>query len=129
MDFLFHVPFSALLLLWWLRFYRFVTKAVFSIAIWQSTDIFLWVRKKLNSLAEIRTHDTWSWVRRSACYTINASLWNALHYGIHTYHVCPWTSGSFYVSKLTTNLPGLPYGYTDICLTSKCQYRKTPPKC
>jgi hypothetical protein len=27
------------------------------------------------------------------------------------YHVCPWTSGSLYVSKLTTNLPGLPYGY------------------
>jgi hypothetical protein len=30
---------------------------------------------------------------------------------IMVYHVCPWTSGSLYVSKLTTNLPGLPYGY------------------
>jgi hypothetical protein len=42
---------------------------------------------------------------RYLCFVVKCtSLW-------YIYHVCPWTSGSLYVIKLTTNLPGLPYGY------------------
>jgi hypothetical protein len=74
-------------------------------------DIFLWVRIMWNSLAEIRTHDTLIMsstlcLLRHQCFVVNCtSLW-------YIYHVCSWTSGSLYVSKLTTNLPGLPYAYS-----------------
>jgi hypothetical protein len=40
----------------------------------------------------------------------------------YTGHVCPWTSGSLYVSKLTTNLPG--YGRFQILLFSSNQQNK-----
>jgi hypothetical protein len=45
------------------------------------------------------------------------SLW-------YIYHVCPWTSGSLYVIKLTTNLPGLPYGYWKWTPNSRCLHNK-----
>jgi hypothetical protein len=61
-------------------------------------------------MAEIRTHDnlimsSTLYLLRYQCFVVKcSSLW-------YIYHVCPWTSGSLYVIKLTTNLPGLPYGY------------------
>jgi hypothetical protein len=71
-------------------------------------------------MAEIRTHDTLImsstlYLLRHQCFVLKCtSLW-------YIYHVCPWTSGSLYVIKLTTNLPGLPYGYT-VCLRTSQQY-------
>jgi cytochrome c oxidase assembly factor CtaG len=76
------------------------------------TDIFLWVTsapsiiiiapRALLEKIEIpwpRFEPTIlrSWVRRSACYAINASLWNALHYGI--YYMSRWYCNSWQLGR------------------------------